>query len=428
MTADPGGAAPPPGSRGEDHPVPATPRPAATVVVMRHGPDGPEVLLTRRPATMAFGPGLHVFPGGAVDRADHDPSLLARLRDGDALPALHGPPFAAAAIRELFEEAGVLLASDPDGRPADAVAFRRSAMDAGSFQAAVTASGLELRADWLVPLSRWVTPPVVARRFDARFFVAWLPQGATPAFDPTEVAGHAWMVPEAALTAMAEGRIELWMPTSTTLQQLAGALDLADVRRHLAPSGHGSREPLVDRPLPLLTRIGFAGAGAIEGQTVDSFLVGRRRLAIVDPGDPSDEAIDAIIATAAALGGHLEAVLLSAPVADHAAGAESLALRLGIPVRASTAARRVLASEVDPTADGALLDVADTPIRVLATPGTHPDHLAYELPQAGAVLVGDLYGPGPSRALPAPVDEPSLARSRARVEALPSRTRLGAHR
>jgi len=175
------------------------PRLAATVALLRAGHRGPEVLLTERPATMAFGPRLHVFPGGALDPADADPALLARLRPsriGD--PArLHGAPFAVAAIREAWEEAGVLLASGPGlpsmPAPADAAG--------SSFRDLVLERELELRGDWLAPLSRWVTPPVVPRRYDARFFVAWLPDDAAPAFDPREVVGHDWMTPVAASTA-----------------------------------------------------------------------------------------------------------------------------------------------------------------------------------------------------------------------------------
>jgi recombination protein RecT len=423
-------------------PSPGPIRPAATVVVMRDGPDGPEVLLTRRPSTMAFGPGLHVFPGGALDPADDDPRLQARLRVGPGLPSLHAGPVAVAAIRELFEEAGILLATGPTGLVADPAALAAAmnqepgaepapdGQPPGAFASAVLRAGLELRADWLVPMSRWVTPPVVPRRFDARFFVARLPDGCVPAFDSREVADHAWMTPRAALEAMADGRIELWTPTSTTLQQLTAARNLDDVRQHLAPdpSADGQARLVMDRPAPSITRIRFAGAGGIAGQTVDTFLVGKRRLVVVDPGDPSDAAAEEIAAVAARLGARLAGILVTAPVPDHAGGAEGLSLRFGIPLRAAPGAGRVLVSEIEPVVDGQLLDLADVPIRAHASPGTHPDHMAYEVPAAGVVLVGDLDGPGPARAIPEVVDEPALATSRRRINGLDTRLRLAAHR
>jgi 8-oxo-dGTP pyrophosphatase MutT (NUDIX family)/glyoxylase-like metal-dependent hydrolase (beta-lactamase superfamily II) len=429
------------------------PRPAATVVLLRAAPGGPEVLLTRRPATMAFGPGLHVFPGGAVDPSDGDPRLLGRLRvqPGWPVPDSHAGVFMVAAIRELFEEAGILLATGPGGAPTRAPGSPSPAPGSPSpapgspspapgmaFVDLVLDGDLELRGDWLVPLSRWVTPPVVPRRYDARFFVTRLPPGAVPAFDGREVAGYEWATPADALAAMAAGRIELWTPTSTTLQQLAPARDLDDVRRHCSPrvvgaageatGGEPDPVPCIDQPHPLVTRVHLRGAGGIPGQGVDAFLVGRDRVVVVDPGDPNDEAATAILGAAAVRGSRIVGILLTAPVPDHAAGAEGLALRLRVPVHAGSGAHRVLVSDITPLADGDLVELADTPIRVHATPGTHVDHLAFEVVAAGAVLVGDLEGPGPSRAIPEPVDRAALARSRARIGALPGRTRLAAHR
>lgn len=360
----------------EAAPPVVVPRPAATVVVMRPGAAGPEVLLTRRPSTMAFGPGLHVFPGGALDLSD-------ATGDGD--------PYVAAAVRELAEEVGIRVV--PDG---------------------------------LVPLSRWVTPPGSSRRYDTRFFVAALPDGASVVADPREVADHRWMTPRDALAEMAAGRIDLWPPTSTTLQQLALARGLDDVRRHLAPTGPAA-DPVVEHVAPAIVRLGLFGAGAIPGQSVDTWLVGRRRVVVVDPGDPSDEAADAIAALLHANGATLTGILLTAPVPDHAAGAETLAIRYEAPILASAGAGRLLSSDMVVMEDGDRLAFADVEIRVHATPGTHPDHVAFEIPAEGIVLVGDLEGPGPSRSIPAPVDAAALRRSRALVVGLGGR-RLAAHR
>src|SRR5262245_25215107 len=161
----------------------STPRPAATVVLLRDGRDGLEALLTHRPASMAFAPDVHVFPGGRIDPADADPGVLARsaISPDDATEALGGdlPPIDTlaayvAAIREAFEEVGILLADHaPDTDLAAARDRLLAAPDA--FPEVVEALDLRLRTDRLVPLSRWVTPPILERRFDARFFVAMAP-------------------------------------------------------------------------------------------------------------------------------------------------------------------------------------------------------------------------------------------------------------
>ncbi len=360
---------------------------AATVVVLRAGARGPEVLLTRRPTSMAFGPGLHVFPGGRVDDGDADPRLHARLRAGPRPdPAgFHGPPFVVAAIREAWEETGILLAGGPD-----ATRFPGPADARGSpFRELVLGHDIELRGDWLAPLSRWVTPPVVPRRYDTRFFTAWLPDDAVPAFDPAEVAGTDWLTPADALAAMADGRIDLWMPTSTTLQQLARVGGPADL------SGLGPRRT---QPAPMaaqvagtrgtVTMLTLGSGGGVPGEPAYAWIVGDSRVAIVDPGDPSDEAADAILGAVARRGATVTTVLLTAPDPDRAAGAEGLGLRLGVPVRATAGAAQVLACAIDPLAAGETLDAADLPIRVRAAPDGRVDAVAYEVGATGIVIPG----------------------------------------
>ena len=139
---------------------PSEPPPAATVVLIRPTPQGPEILLTHRPATMAFGPGLHVFPGGRVDPGDADPRLLARSARspgdaahalGDNEPATAALAFHVAAIRELFEEAGVLLADGVvrDDKLTDA---RARLLGGASLADALDGLDLHLRTDLLLSL------------------------------------------------------------------------------------------------------------------------------------------------------------------------------------------------------------------------------------------------------------------------------------
>lgn len=423
MTAP--GAAPPP-----------TPRPASTVVLLRPGPGGTEALLTHRPATMAFGPGLHVFPGGAVDDADHDPALAARsvlgaagcadAWAGDLAPAA-ALAHAVAAIRELYEEAGVLLAEDVGGALPDPAAVEAAHGAGEGFASLVRRLDLRLRTDRLVPLSRWVTPPGAgSRRYDARFFVADAADGAGFRLDDREVAAHAWMTPAAAIDACRAERIELWAPTATTLAEVAGARGAADVRATLSPLGP-ALTPGVDAVAPGVVRVRIHGAGGIPGATACTYVIGRRRLVVVDPGDPNEPAAEAILAVAAGLGATIEAVVLTAPEPAHAAGTVGLAIRAGAEVWAGTGTGREVWYGIRHLADGELVPAGDVAVRAIETPGTHRSHLALDVPEAGVVLTGDLDGPGRGCAGAEARDEPALGRSRAAVASLGRGRRLGAH-
>jgi len=412
------------------------PRPASTVVLLRPGPDGAEVLLTHRPSTMAFGPGLHVFPGGAVDPADRDLALAARLGvdaercaagwAGDLDPGA-ALGHAMAAIRELYEEAGVLLAERADGTAPDAREVEAGHRSGEAFTALVERLGLRLRADRLVPLSRWVTPPVeVARRYDVRFFVADAADGTGFRLDEREVAGHAWMRPVAAIEALRAGRIDLWAPTSTTLRSLRAARDASAVRAALAPAGPAGR-PVVERLAPGIVRVRSFGGGGLPGRGVCTYLVGRERVVVVDPGDPNEAASDAIFEAVAAGGGRVVAVAVTTPDPAHVGGVVGTALQARVPVFAGPGVGPEVFIGARALADGEAVDLGDLELRAGHTPGTDAAHLAFDVPGAGCVLVGDLFDRGMPAAVAEPDDADALARSRARVGALGERRRLGAH-
>lgn len=387
-----------------------TPRSAATVVLLRAGRDGPEVLLTQRPASMAFAGDLHVFPGGRVDAGDADPRAVRRsaLSPADAATALGGdlePSIAlashVAAIRELFEEAGVLLADPP------AVPGRLEAVRQGLLSGEVTIGDaaeeldLVLRTDLLAPIGHWTTPPIMPRRFDTRFFAADLPDDAKPSFEVDEVIAHRWATPRAALDAMTAGEIGMWVPTSVTLQQLEFVTDLAEIRRRIVPSRVAAPRVVAERPG--ITRIVVSGAGAVAGQTVNSYLVGRRRLVLVDPGDPSDAAASAYLEAAAAAGGEIVAIALTHVDPDHAGGAEGIALRLEIPIHVGPGGGRDLPYPVRELSDGQPLTEGDVVLDVITAPGPRPDHLAFAVDDD--LLVGDLVGGRAGLAVLGPADE-----------------------
>ena len=414
----------------------ALPRPASTIVLLRPGDGGPEVLLTHRPATMAFGPGLHVFPGGAVEAADRDPHAAARMSvdvercaaawAGD-LGREEAVGHAVAAIRELYEEAGVLLAERPDGSAPDPAEVEAAHRADEPLRALVERLGLRLRADRLVPLSHWVTPPIeVARRYDARFFVADAADGTGFRLDPREVAGHEWLRPRDALAAQRAGQIDLWPPTATTLRQVDNATSASDVRAVLAPAGRAG-EPVVKPVAPGVTRVRLGGAGGLPGRSVCVYLVGRERVVVVDPGDPNEPAAEAILGEAAARGVRVAAIALTSPEPGHVAGVTALTLRGDLPVLAGPGVGLEVVRGVRTLHDGEWVTEGDLPMQALATPGTDAAHLAFDIPDAGVVLTGDLDGLGSGTAMPGRFDVAGLERSRLRLDSLGTRRRLGAH-
>ncbi len=249
---------------------------------------------------------------------------------------------------------------------------------------------VELRGDWLVPLSRWVTPPVVPRRYDARFFVAWLPEGAELTFDEREVAGHEWTRPAAALAAMAAGRIELWMPTSATLQALLPVASVGDLRA-LAPAGPAAPPVSVavagsdGRAIEIST----GGAGGVPGAAGRTWVVGRGDPVVVDPGDPSDEAAGAILAAIVALGGRARAVLVTAADPGVAAGGEGMALRLAVPLLGPFDAERLLAADVSLVEVDDVISAGDVTLRVVRAPGRRADAVGYRIEGTDIVLGGE---------------------------------------
>jgi len=407
---------------------PVEPRPAATVVLLREGRVGLEALLTHRPATMAFAPGVHVFPGGQVDPADGAASLVARspVSPAEAAAALGGdlapgPALAAhvAAIRELFEEAGVLLADTGGSVPGGEarIASARSALVRGEATLVEVADDLDLRlrTDRLVPLSRWVTPPSMPRRFDARFFAAMLPPGAAATFEGREVAAHAWLRPTDALAAMAAGRLALWLPTSATLQQLEHARSIEEIQDRMAPGRLGPIE--VTEVADGVSRVVMPAGGGVAGQPVSAYLVGRRRLVLVDPGDPSGPALDRALELARDVGGSIAAVALTHVDPDHAAGAQAVAEILGIPVLVGPGGGASLPYATRELRDRDLLDAGDIELRVLSTPGLRLDHLAFVDAAARFAIAGDLDGVRGARSITGPVDLPVLRASVERVRA-----------
>ncbi|MCU0309842.1 MAG: NUDIX domain-containing protein [Acidimicrobiales bacterium] len=226
----------PPWDHGDDVPV----RDAATVMILRDGAAGLEVFMLRRNLNSDFVGGAYVFPGGGVDDADRHADLDAVCQgrsDASASAQLGiergGLAYWVAAVRECFEEAGLLLAR-PQGQvggdvirlddPGVAERFdaHRSAVDRGERRLVdvCTDEGLQLAVDTIHYFSHWITPLGAPRRYDTRFFVARAPEAQVGLHDDREVIANLWIRPCDALARHHAGEFELIFPTIRSLEAL----------------------------------------------------------------------------------------------------------------------------------------------------------------------------------------------------------------
>ena len=297
------------------------PRPAATLVLLRPGRDGFSVLLTRRHRSLRFGGDMYVFPGGRVDATDAD--------------------HAAAAVRETYEETGIAV--DPTT---------------------------------LIPLTRWVTPPGLPSRYDARFFAAVVPAGTEVLAASDEVEESRWLRPTDALEAVALGELEMWQPTVVTLQQLVGLEHESEIRTAFRPgTGHG---PPTLRELDIgLVRLEQPWAAGIEGRTEAGWLVGDRDWIVVNPSDPTGETPDVIFAAAKAAGARVVAVAVTDLEPRHHAGVEMFAAAMALPVVAGPGASRYAPYPLTELADAERVPYGDVPLVARHASGGRPEAVRY---------------------------------------------------
>lgn len=222
---------------------PAIARPAATIVLMRDADRGLEVLLMRRNRNAGFVPGAYVFPGGRVDGTDTTPDVLARLEGLTpdaaearlALPRAEPPAIAyyLAALREAFEETGILVGRNVEGLPPRTAAadpdvdrIRDDVMeDRIAFGEALSRLECTIDGTSVEYLAHWITPLAEPRRFDTRFFAARVAPDAEPIVDPREMTDALWIPPAAALDRYRTGGLPMVFPTIKTLEQLSAYPD-----------------------------------------------------------------------------------------------------------------------------------------------------------------------------------------------------------
>jgi recombination protein RecT len=415
---------------------PVAPRPAATVLLLRDSADaGIEVLMTRRSATASFAPGAYVFPGGGVDALDAQSHDIASHRPAQAGERLTQ---AIAAIRESFEELGVLLAQHADGRAADARDI--AALDRHQpFAAQCRERGLRLAADEVFVLAHWTTDRDLPRRFDVPFLVARMPPGQRPVADEAEQFEPVWVSPAEALKRHEAGTFFMIFPTIRTLQRLArfatvdavlqacageqplwtscpraGFLKGAEHRfmesdlpygelALVSPDGQivhhldwRSDDPV--RLLRNVIRLTAPNGGVMTGPGTNSYLVGDPQTGYIaiDPGPDDAGHIERLWRAA---GGDVRLIVCTHSHPDHSPGARPLQALCkgqppihGLPSAPTARANSQFAPDRE-LAHGAQLFVEGGGVRhtlqAIHTPGHAANHVCLVLVEDGLLLSGD---------------------------------------
>ena len=429
---------------------PVTTRPAATVLLLRDAPGnagGIEVLMTRRSDKASFAPGAYVFPGGGIDALDAQSHTAADRRPTQS--DLHLTQ-AIAAIRESFEELGVLLARHAGGPRKGLMADAQdiAAIDRHQpFVAQCTARGLRLAADSVFMLAHWITDRDLPRRFDVPFLVARMPEGQDPVADEAEQFEPVWVRPADALARHEAGQFFMIFPTIRTLQRLAtfattqavfdalahelplwtscpraGTLAGKEARYMESDMPYGELalvcpdgqivHPLdwqTERPVPLLRnvqRLTAPNPGVMTGAGTNSYLVGDPATGYIaiDPGPADPEHLDKLWRAA---GGDIRMIVCTHSHPDHSPGAAPLQ---ALCVQAGKARPPILGLPSAPTARTASTFTPDRSLQnnellaldgqapegnithtlqVIHTPGHAANHLCLLLVEDALLFSGD---------------------------------------
>src|SRR5262245_1033626 len=198
--------------------MPVTPTDAAAIILLRDRND-PKVFWVKRSPKLQFMGGYHAFPGGQLDKEDSQ----CAVRGCEAEEAL----MRVCAVREFFEEAGVLMARGADRLSLEQIAVKRRALTSGekTFKQVLDEGGLEIDGSDFEPAGRWVTPNFAPRRFDTWFFLAWMPEGQEALIDTGELETGEWIRPADALAQWKRGEITLAPPTLHIIRTLAQHAD-----------------------------------------------------------------------------------------------------------------------------------------------------------------------------------------------------------
>ena len=429
---------------------PSHPRPAATIILARDSEHGIEVFMMKRTTEVTFAKGMHVFPGGGVDASDHATEmhrLCVGVDDARASAELGmqagGLAYWIAAIRECFEEAGLLIGyrDHPELMQFDAADAQKLtdlrlelAENKISFAQLLQREQLRAATDQLIYYSHWITTPGRPRRYDTRFFIAPAPAEQIAMHDNSETVAHLWVSPGEAIELFKRGEIDLMFPTIKTLESLTQFGRVEDLLRHartkpqiaattphvstardgsirmliqsdyayaeaqkLDPENLGTTKSDIDpgHPVqlaPALWRLTAPNPGVMTGPGTNTYLLGSAQtgVAVIDPGPALDDHIEAIIRCAP---GAIQWILTTHTHRDHSPAAMKLQARTGATIYGRPAPAQLnqdhdFKPDIVPThAD--VLEIAGIRLRAIHTPGHASNHLCYLHESEKILFTGD---------------------------------------
>lgn len=384
-------------------------RESAAIVLVRGEGESLETFWVKRSDEVPFMPGFYAFLGGKVDAEDSDLAVRGAASEFENAAR-------ACAIREAFEEAGVLVgldgtadspsssrAAEPRSisRAADprlaSLAADRDDLLAGrvTFPDLARTRGWRFNAAALTPAGRWTTPPFASQRFDACYYLARLPEGQAPSIIPGELASGEWVRPLDALARWREGRAVFAAPILWTLIALAEGEAGLPERLEMGPARSHQPVPRVEltwgivlhamptKPLPPATH-------------TNAFLVGERDMVLIDPGSGDPEALAqlfGLIDHLATEGRKLRMILVTHHHSDHWGGVEAVRARYKVPVAAHALTGEHVKIDVALADDERIPltpGLRDWNLRVLHTPGHSRDHLCFLHEASDSLFCGDL--------------------------------------
>jgi glyoxylase-like metal-dependent hydrolase (beta-lactamase superfamily II)/8-oxo-dGTP pyrophosphatase MutT (NUDIX family) len=398
------------------------PRPAATLILLRDGASGPEVLMLQRTQSAVFLGGAYVFPGGSLDESDADPRILKRIRGEAKIPPA---PYWVAAIRECFEEGGILFLSRKDNQPLHAESLMHYRKR--PFVELLENEDLYIPADSVAYYGHWITAPGRPRRFDTRFFLAVAPEGQTGSHDAVETVHDVWLTPREALERGARNEIELVPATQQTLQDLksfktareafetvrarpepevnracwAQGKDGAKLFRRVDPpyfeihwsdpeeTGETSYDLAPGVPKRLdrwVRRVIAPNPGVMTGPGTNTYVVGEGDLAVIDPGPAIASHVERILEQ-----GKIRWILCTHTHQDHSPAAAMLKAATGAQVlgRAAPEGQDATFKPDFVLESGQRVDLGSIALRAIHTPGHASNHLCYLLEETKMLFTGD---------------------------------------